>query len=254
LVVINLSIMRTFLAVLSLALFSCSQPEKKDEKNEESKDGTKVIRTTYSNGKPKAEVLYKDGKKNGLSKSFDKEGKISLELPYVNDKREGKSKKYYEGGKQLYQTTEYKDDLMHGMQVKYRENGDVLSEAQYEKNFPCLNLKEFYKDNTLKKEYAKIIVTPIDRLDSQGVYLLQISMSEKVRKVKYYTGKLTASGCMSDDLYSILLNEQTKTGKLTYNLGPGGFMMEELNIIAVAETIYGNSYITQRKYNLAIDN
>ncbi len=247
--------MRIVLALFILVCLGCTQsPSKKNENKEDSKDGTKVIKTTYSNGKPKAEVSYKDGKKNGLSKSFDKEGKISLELPYINNKREGKSKKYYEGGQQLYQTTEYKDDLMNGMQIKYRENGDVLSEAQYEKNFPCLNLKEYYKDNTLKKEYPKIVVTPIDRLDSQGVYILQISMSEKVRKVKYYTGKLTSVGCLSDDLYSILLNEQAKTGKLTYNLGPGGFMMEELNIIAVVETNYGNSYITQRKYNLAIDN
>jgi antitoxin component YwqK of YwqJK toxin-antitoxin module len=249
--------MRIVLVLLIIACLGCTpSTSKKNENKEDSNDGTKVIKTTYSNGKPKAEVSYKDGKRNGLSKSFDKEGKISLELPYLNNKREGKSKKYYEGGHQLYQTTEYKDDLIHGMQIKYRENGDVLSEAQYEKNFPCLNLKEFYKDNTLKKEkdYPKIIVTPIDRLDSQGVYILEISMSEKVRKVKYYTGKLTSTGCISNDLYSILLNEKNKTGKLSYNLGPGGFMMEELNIIAVVETSYGNSYITQRKYNLAIDN
>ncbi|MBL7872364.1 MAG: hypothetical protein JNM78_12180 [Cyclobacteriaceae bacterium] len=247
--------MRVIIALLALLCFSCIPGKKeKEDKKDTSKEGAKIIRSTYSNGKPKAEIPYKDGKKNGLSKSFDKEGKISLELPYLNDKREGQSKKYYEGGKQLYQTTEYKDDLMHGIQTKYRENGDVLSEAQYENNFPCLNLKEYYKDNTLKKEYPKIIVTPIDKLESHGVYQLQISMSEKVRKVKYYTGKLTPSGCISGELYNILLNEQAKTGQLSYNLGPGGFVMEELNIIAVVETIYGNSYITQRKYNLAIDN
>jgi antitoxin component YwqK of YwqJK toxin-antitoxin module len=39
-------------------------------------------------------------------------------------------KKYYEGGKQVFQTTEYKDDKMHGMQVKYRPSGAVMSEAR----------------------------------------------------------------------------------------------------------------------------
>jgi hypothetical protein len=217
-------------------------------------DSIQVVVSKHPNGKIKAEVPYKGKLKDGIGRTFDKDGNISLELPYVAGKREGQSKKYFEGGKQVYQTTEYKADILHGWQVKYRETGEIMSEARYENNFACTGLKEYYTDNTLKKEYPKLIITPIDRIQSQGDYTLLISMSEKVRKVKYYTGNLTVSGCLNEDLYSVLLDDKAKTGKLTYTIPPGSFLMEELNIIAAVETIHGNTYIVQRSHNLAIQN
>lgn len=248
----------TAVLVGALALLSaCVLPiEKKEGKSEESKkrDSVRVETANHPNGKLKAEVPYAGKKKHGLAKTFDKDGNIMLELPYVFGKREGQSKKYYEGGKQVYQTTEYKNDLLHGMQVKYRENGDLMSEARFENDFSCAGLKEYYTDKTLKKEYPKLIVTPIDKIQSQGVYVLNISMSERVRKVKYYTGKLSPTGCLNDELYSVLLDEQKNIGVLKYNIPPGAFLMEELNIIATVETIYGNTYVVQRTHNLAIEN
>ncbi len=248
--------MRVFMILMVFTIFGCTPEKNKEEKGKNEKitpDGSKIIKSSYSNGKPKAEVVYKDGKKNGISKSYDKEGVLMLELPYVNDKKEGRSKKYYEGGKQVYQTTEYKENLKHGMQIKYRENGDLMSEARYEKDLPCQGIKEYYKDKTLKTDYPKINITPIDQLEKNGVYILETSISEKVREVKYYSGKLTG-GCIAQDLYNIFVDESTNKGRLRFDLPPGGFRMEEINIIAAVETIYGNTYITQRTYNLAIDN
>ncbi len=252
----NKVISAVFVSAIAM-LSACVLPlEKKEGKSEEAKkrDSVRVETAKHSNGKIKAEIPYAGKKKHCLAKTFDKDGNIMLELPYVFGKREGQSKKYYEGGKQLYQTTEYKNDLLHGMQVKYRENGDVMSEARFENDFSCLGLKEFYTDKTLKKEYPRLIITPIDKIQSQGVYKLNVSMSERVRKVKYYTGKLSPSGCLHDDLFSILLDEQKKAGVLEYNIPPGAFLMEEVNIIAAVETVLGNTYVVQRTYNLAIEN
>jgi hypothetical protein len=248
--------MRTLILIFTILVTGCLPIKREDKKNEKEKvnpDGSKVIKSIYPNGKPKAEVIYKGGKKNGLSKSYDKEGNIMLELPYVNDKKEGQSKKYYEGGKQIYSTTEYKDNNMHGLQVKYRENGDLMSEAKYKEGNPCIGIKEYYKDNTLKNEYPKIIITPIDQIESNGLYYLDITISERARKVKYYMGTLK-DGCVTSDLYFIQMDESTDKGRLRFEMPPGAFRMEEINIIATMETIYGNTYITQRKYNLAIDN
>lgn len=253
--------MNKFSTLLLLAIFSlltaCFLPtEKKEGKVEETKkrDSVRIETAKHSNGKLKAEVPYAGKKKHGLAKTFDKDGNIMLELPYVFGKREGQSKKYYEGGKQVYQTTEYKNDLLHGMQVKYRENGDLMSEARFDNDFSCAGLKEYYTDKTLKKEYPKLIITPVDKIESQGVYVLNISLSERVRKVKYYTGKLSPSGCLHDDLYSVLQDEQKKTGIIKYTIPPGAFLMEEVNIIAAVETIYGNTYVVQRTHNVAIQN
>ena len=247
--------MRTALCLLAVILLNCTPEKKKTDKEAQSDSGgSKVVKTKHENGKPRAEISYKDGKQHGFSRSFDRDGKLILELPYVEGKREGLSKKYFAGGKQLYQTTEYKKDKLHGLQTRYRENGKVMSEARYENDFPCLGLKEYLLDNSLKKQYPQIKITPIDRLADHGEYFLQISMSDKVRSVKYYSGKLSPAGCLVEDLYFILLNQNKKTGQLEYHLPPGGFKMEEVNIIAVVETLMGNTYVTQRTYNLAIDN
>lgn len=247
--------MRRALFLLAVIVLNCT-PEKKQtvKKSQSDSAGSSIVKRKHENGKPKAEISYKDGKQHGVSKSFDREGKLILELPYVEGKREGLSKKYFAGGKQLYQTTEYKNDKLHGIQTRYRENGKVMSEARFENDFPCLGLKEYLLDNSLKKQYPQIKITPIDRLSDRGEYTLEISMSDKVRSVKYYSGKLSSAGCLVDELYFILFNQTTKTGQLKYHLPPGGFKMEEVNIIAVVETLMGNSYVTQRSYNLAIDN
>lgn len=248
------------LYVFIAAIFLCCSTGKNDEGKEKGakkkknvmKDG--VVTSRYANGKTRAEITYKDGKRNGISKSYDRNGAILLELPYIDDKRNGQSKKYYGGGKQLFQTTEYKDDQMHGLQIKYRDDGNVMSEARYENDFPCIGLKQYLTDNTLKKNYPKIVFTPIDQLETKGLYTLKVSMSEKIQSVKYYTGTLSSSGCLTDNLYYILQDQSTKTGELKYNLAPGGFMMQEVNVIAAVETLQGNTYVTQRVFNLAIDN
>ena len=247
--------MRIVLVTLALTLLCCNPPEGKlKEKKATMDDGSTVVSTKYPNGKKKAEATYKDGKRNGPSRSFDTDGNLSLELMYVDDKKDGQSSKFYQGGKQVYQTTEYKDNMLHGKRIKYRQNGNLMSEARFEKDFPCLGLKEYLLDNSLKKKYPKIVITPIDRLDTEGIYLLEIAMSEKVRSVKYYSGKLSSEGCLHGDLYSILRDDTRHTGQLKYFMSPGGFLMEELTIIAEVETIMGNSYVTERTYNLAIDN
>ena len=247
--------MRTALCLLAVILSHCSPERKTRDKDVQSgSSGSNIVKTKHENGKPRAEISYKDGKQHGLSKSFDRDGKLILELPYAEGKREGLSKKYFAGGKQLYQTTEYKNDKLHGVQTRYRENGKVMSEARYENDFPCLGLKEYLLDNSLKKQYPQIKITPIDRLADRGEYTLEISMSDKVRAVKYYSGKLSPAGCLVDNLYFILFNQTAKTGQLKYHLPPGGFKMEEVNIIAVVETLMGNTYVTQKTYNLAIDN
>lgn len=237
----------------TIVLISC-QPEKTTKQSEKTNsDSTKVVQVKYDNGRIKAEITYKNGKQHGMSKSFDRNGYLTLELPYNNNKREGVAKKYYAGGKQLYQITEYKDDNINGMQTKYREDGKVMSVARYENNSPCLGLKEYLVDGSPKKKYPQIVITPIDQLKSQGMFKLQVSMSDKVRSVKYYSGKLNKNGCLDDNSYFILLKSKSM-GELKFNLPPGGFRMEEVNIIAVVETTLGNSYVTQKVYNLAIDN
>jgi hypothetical protein len=212
-----------------------------------------LVKSYHSDGKIFSAINYKDGVKHGVSYSYYANGQINLELTYDNGKRTGQSKRYYENGK-LYQTTEYANNIPHGYQKKYREDGNPISETRFENDQPCIGLKEYLLDNTLKKNYPSIIITPVDELATKGKYTLKLSLSDKTKKVKFYEGKLTANGCFQDKLNYIRLDERTGTGEIVYNMAPGTFIMEELNIVARVKTPQGNTYITQRTYPVALDN
>lgn len=242
-----------------LLLLSCGPGNKKEKvgpKDTVAVDslGQKVVRSYFPGGKTKSEVIYKNGKKNGVARTYDSDGSVILELPYVDDMREGTSKKYYAGGKVLAQTTEYKNNKMNGFQTRYRGNGDLMSEARYEDDFPCTELREYLENKALKKKYPAIEIKVQNTMDMNGVYKLKISLSERARTIKFYEGKLTSTGCMGDQLNYLLFDEATRTAEISYRLPPGGFVMEELNIIAAYETLMGNTAIAQRKYHVAVDN
>ena len=50
------------------------------------------------------------GKKNGIYKSYLKNGQVKEEVNYINDKREGIYKTYYKNSK-LYEEVNYIDDI-----------------------------------------------------------------------------------------------------------------------------------------------
>ncbi len=247
--------------LFAFVLLACSKPadEKKSTDGAEGTsitgpNGEQIVRIKFPTGELKSEVIYKDGKKNGIARTFDKDGSVILELPYVNNKREGTSKKYYAGGKILAQSTEYKDDLMFGLQKRYRGNGNLMSEARYEYDKPCADLKEYLENQSLKKKYPVINVKVENKVKTTGIYLLRVSLSERMRNVKFYKGKLSKSGCMLDGMEYVRLDESTRTGEISYYLPPGGFVMEELNIVATYETIMGNTAIAQKQFHVAVNN
>ena len=48
-----------------------------------------IYKSYYKNGQLKYEVNYIDGKKNGIEKSYYIDGQLFKEVNYINDKKEG---------------------------------------------------------------------------------------------------------------------------------------------------------------------
>lgn len=235
---------------------SCTSEKSKDESPEYvtvNPDGSKTIKSFYKSKKVKSVVTFKDSVRNGIARSYDEAGNLLLEVNYVNDKREGEAKRFYTGGA-VFQVTEYKNDVMNGKQQKFRGNGSPISEARYENDHPCLGLTEYLENGNRRTKYPQMVIKEIDRIAASGQYTLELSMKPAVKKVKYYTGKLTPSGCLSDTNDGVLMDESRRVGLIRYRLLPGEFIMQELNIVAVAETLNGNSYVCQKTFNVAIRN
>ncbi|MBX2954671.1 MAG: toxin-antitoxin system YwqK family antitoxin [Cyclobacteriaceae bacterium] len=212
-----------------------------------------VVKANYPDGSLRAEIIYKDGIKHGQAKEYYKTGKLFQAIDYVNGVKHGWAKRYWENG-QLYQETPYDSGKINGEQKKYREDGKLSTVAPYYMDNPCTGLKEYLLDGKLKTDYPKIVITPIDNLWKENQYTLRLTMSDKSKGVEYFTGKLTDGKYIGDQASKIWNTDRNGVGELTINLPPGGFMMEELNIIAKVKTIQGNYYVTQRKHNLAIQN
>lgn len=170
-------------------------------------------------------------------------------MNYAHGLREGESKRFYENDK-LYQTTEYRNNLINGLRKKYRENGKLISEIKYEENEPCLGLKEFLIEGDFKKYYPTIIITPADEIAKRSKYIINISMSNGDKNAEFYAGYLTDSGCLHRGLDKILTDKTTGVGTISYDLKPNQVLDLELNIIAVVKTMHGNPYVTQNRINI----
>ncbi len=245
--------MKHLLLVILLVLFyGCLpiQTEEKKGKAKIEKDG--VRKTHYPSGQLRSEIPIKDGKKNGLARDFYSDGKPHFEINYVNNRKHGITRMYYQNGK-LYEETPYDNDRIHGIKKRYRQDGKLSAEAPYNFDEPCTGLKEYLVDGSPKKKYPTIVVTPVDNILRDDRYILRLSMSDKSKNVTFYTGSLKG-GCIDGSLEQVFETPKKGVSEISFYLPQGTYLMEEVNIVAKVKTPQGNYYVTQRKYNVAIEN
>ncbi len=239
-----------FIAVSGLLFSSCNFSTNTGSSSVDSVNN--VLKTKYSNGAPRAEIPYKNGKRNGKATEFYLTGKVFQETDYVNGMKHGFARKYYEDGV-LLQETPYDSNRVNGIQKKYRKDGMLASEAPYFHGAECIGLKEYYLNGTLKEEYPTINIHPEDYLYSQEEYRLVLTMSEKVKDVTYYEGELTDDKYIGGKAKKLTFSEdQPGRARLSFFVRQGESLKKIVNIIARFKTVQGNYYITQRKYNLSI--
>ncbi len=245
---------KIIVALLSVFIVTGCQEEKKQDHSGKAKKPLKdgVSRAYFKDGKKKTEIPIKDGKKHGLAIEYYNNGNKFQEVTYKEGIKEGVARKYFETG-QLAQETNYLAGLMHGTQKKYRANGKMSSEAEFYKDEPCIGLKEYLLDGTLKKKYPQIVITPKDRILEDGTYILNISLTDKVKEVEYYVGELTDGKYIGSKASKIWTTDRYGKADITFQLLPGQFIMEKVNIIAKIKTTLGNYYIAQKSTNVAIE-
>jgi len=236
-----------FLILLTAVFFGCSGT------NGGSADGklNGLHKYYYPEGQLYLEVHYKDSIAHGITKQYFKNGQLFEEVNYVNGAKHGIQKRYYEDGA-LSMETPYDSGRRHGIERKFRKDGTKAYEAPYHYDNACIGLKEYYLSGNPVEKYPEIIITPEDRLFDNFRYSLRISLSEK-HKVEFFEGTLTQGKYVSADAEKIYM-ENSSTARIDYPLGPGEFLMKTINVIAKVKTELGNTYITQKKYNLAVEN
>ena len=154
-----------------------------DEKKYEYKlDGLDSIKYVYSDtGYVKKSIYYRNGKKNGLTTTYNAGGFKRVEKSYKNDLL--KSTKEYYPNQKLKLETPFTNNLVNGVEKKYYESGKLEWEYNYldgELNGLC---KIYYESGKLEGEYNYVDGS------LNGLYITYYESGKLEREDNYVDGE-----------------------------------------------------------------
>ena len=119
-----------------------------------------IFRSYYSNGKIAESGELKDGKREGIWRTYSAdENSIACEGLYKNDRRDG-TWRWYDGDGKLYQTIEYREKPIrsfgffylrdygneNGKHKRFFPNGRIEEEGNYDGGYHSGNMTRYYKN------------------------------------------------------------------------------------------------------------
>jgi antitoxin component YwqK of YwqJK toxin-antitoxin module len=131
------------------------------------KEGTAYI--YFPDGKIQQTITYNSGKKEGLSKEYDREGRVITLLEYNNDflvsrekinrtdnagLKQGEWKEFYPAGAIKTEMT-YKDDQLHGYYKEYDTRGNLMVTMLYDNGAIVKSLVEDQPDIEIVNRYGE---------------------------------------------------------------------------------------------------
>lgn len=182
------------------------------------------------------EVSYKNGIREGITRTFYKGGALEQEIPYAGDKKNGEAKWYYPDGK-LFRVTPYVNDTIHGDQVQYYKNGRVKARLSYTNGKRHPGIEEFMMSGEKFTGYPELRYRVNDRYEERGMYKFFIEFTDMAENVKFYRGDYV-NGLVDMDSLKLLLQTAT-TGYLDLQKTPG-HKADSVVVIASYLTQFGN--------------
>ena len=238
--------------IIMLALLLCSGCGKGSAKKDLSagNDSVSVTDTGFtgvkkymSGNRIAMEATFRNGVKEGLSKTFYPSGNLRVTFWYKNGLREDSAKWYFEEG-QLFRATPYKRDTVDGIQIQYFRTGKLKAKLGYKKGYRTFYLEEFNMEGKLVGGYPDLVVNIKDEYNSKGIYTISLGLSDKSDKVKYFRGDF--GNGVFDTTRSVKINTINGIGtislKKTEVQQPGS-----VDVLASILTFYGNNYLVHKK-------
>jgi antitoxin component YwqK of YwqJK toxin-antitoxin module len=261
------------ITVTLVAVFISCHDAGTNKKSKSRDKDISIVREFFPNGKVKAEISIKDNKRHGVTKNYSKTGRLLSVVDYAYGRKEGRATNYYSSGRvhstmvyknglkegeavwyyengNPYTVNQYVNNKLNGIQKKYYRNGNLQSEIPYKDGQPGTGLKEYTEAGELINNYPEIVVREINRVETEDKFILNIYLSRRMSNVHFYLDDLDSGKYIKRNMYE--LPSENGVATRTYDMPQGYVKFQKLNIIARARTKLGNTYITQRTYNLAI--
>jgi len=183
----------------------------------------------------KSEIYYKSGKTYSISN-------------YENGMLEGEVIKYFENGNIVSITTHSKNKK-HGISKSWHSNGQQKSEIEFINGRVQPGLKEWDENGNLIK-YPTLVIRRIDRMIYENKYILEFSLSDKSKKVKFY--QVFNLGTTKE--YKILIDTKNGIGRHEIPISRKEYIMEDMVFRAEKQSNFGNLIVLQEKVRIAIHN
>jgi antitoxin component YwqK of YwqJK toxin-antitoxin module len=204
------------------------------------------IKKFYNQDRLLWEVNFKNGIRQGEMKTYYQGGQLYQTYWYENGLREDSARWYYLEG-QLFRSTPMMHDTVDGTQIQYYRNGRKKAEINYIKGFRTPLLKEYTRDGKLISIYPEIAYSINDNYKSTGKVRINLEITDKTRKVKFYRGEFTNGVFDTTKVKRI----KPVNGKTFLDLKKSGTpQADSISIIAAIVTDFGNNYLNYKKIGL----
>lgn len=206
-----------------------------------------IKRIYNAEGNLETETPYKDSLPDGMQKEYYKTGQLYRETPLVKGKPNGIVREYGTKGN-LYREMPVTNGKANGVIKKYYDNGILFSEAPYKNGEPQVGLKEYNEKGELL-EKPKLKLKGIDKSKTEGVYIIEVSMTDEYVKPSY-SNVMVSNG--EDMFYNLPISDGK--GIFRVSVPRGSVVNKTFTFEARYNTIRKNVYITRDTYTIGITN
>lgn len=204
------------------------------------------IKQYFSNQRLLKEITFENGVRHGLMKTYYQGGQLYQTFWYENGLREDSAVWYYLEG-QPFRTTPFKNDTIDGLQKQYYRTGKIKAIIGYKKGLRTTRLEEYDKLGRLFKDYPEIVTNIKDEYDTKGIYTIDLEISDKTEKVKFYRGEFTDGRFDTTQCKPL----ETINGKASLLLKKAGTAQQDYTgVIAEVITLHGNRNLIYKKIDL----
>ena len=241
------------LFIIMISLAGCGGGTDTSKNQDSLSDTTAVVDTGFtgitkyqSNGLIIKEVTFKNGIREGLTKTYYKGGQLYQTFEYRNNLREDSSQMFYLEG-QVFRVTQYVRDTIHGFQKQFYRTGQIKAKIGFDKGFRTPFFEEYTRDGKVFTDYPDIVTNVTDNYASSGSYVITLNLTDNSQTVKFFRGSYLNN--RFDSTASKPIPVIGGKGKLTLKKSQDGGS-NSVGIIASILTPFGNRKLVYKEIDL----
>lgn len=192
------------------------------------------------------EVTYKNGVREGLTRTFYKSGRVRSEKWYRNGLLQDSVIWYYEEG-QIFRISPYKNDTINGIQKQFYRTGQLKARMGYKNGFRTTFFEEYTREGKTVTGYPELIINTVDNYTRNGTYKINVRLSDPKKDVDFFRGDFVNT--VYDTTRITRIKTSDNKGELILKK-KSSVNNDHVGIIAEVLTDFGNRLLIYKRIDL----